>query len=256
MSEENQAIIHRRSAVQEDFLRTITVVYMTARLRGDNFLLEKADERDKNYGYYSSGSVQTGPGYDVVTIRYQDLVGNLPVKRYLYRASSTQRPIELHSSWKPIWNYNVIGDATLSPDDASLLSFHNATKLSDVNSIEEAQFIRSNQAIPTSKTIVGQDSGGRTGDAEKKAQSYLYPSPEVTELVYTRDEATLDTYATLVGKRRAPGKTFGLSNATNLWLVTSAQAKRVNDWYEIVIVYRFFDSGDGTNGWDTDIYGT
>lgn len=266
MAEDFGETIRTRRLESDGFLRRFTISYKVNHPLGDNFLLSKEGTRDKKYGYYKSGFVQTGtiPYYDIVNIIYEDLKGDGPHKKYLYRGSTVSIPIERKKdtdggtqAWFPLWNYHVV-EKQADKDSVVVANWIAADKLEDTAAETYGRWMRSNQAIPT----------GGTGDnkivivpgleaIKPGVQAFLVPSVDVTEIIYTRNKQAPDTltnYLDAKGKRVAPGNVFGLSAAApdtgwSTWLCKGAQAKRINDWYEVVRTFTHMPYG-----WDPDLY--
>lgn len=254
-------IEHQRRIDTDGFLRRFTINYWVNHPLGDNFLLTKEGVRDTKYGYFKSGFVQTGAkkGYDQVTILFEDLKGDGPHKRYLYHGSTVSLPIERKSgtdggteAWKPIWNYNVV-EKQADKASVTVATWTAATKLSSTNGETYGRWMRANQALPTGgtgdqKTVVVSEA------TEEGIQSFLVDSVDITEIIYTRNTTAPDTlsdYLEANGKRVVPGNTFGLGSDVTKWLVVDARSKRINDWYEVVRVFRFMPYG-----WNIKVYGT
>ncbi len=268
MASDFQEIENQRRIETDGFLRRLHINYLVNHPLGDNFLLSKEGVRDSQYGFFKSGFAQTGvkKGYDIVSIVFEDLKGDGPHKKYLYHGSTVSLPIERKPKvgdgnppqgspkWVPHWNYHVVETKEFK-DYVVFATWDEATSLEATNAETYGRWQRSNQAFITSgkgdqKIVIP---NGLTA-SKPGVQSFLVDSTDITEIIYTRNTTepdTLSTYLAANGKRVVPSNTFGLNSSVDKWLVVDARSKRINDWFEVVRVFRFMPYD-----WDKDLYVT
>ena len=256
--------------MSQDGNSLITTTTITAQIDQFQAYDVIAQVRDKRtpFGFYANHNIQSSPGYDAVSITFQDI--NLgvdgTVSRYNAATRSINRPLEEHvdsdgnRDYKAIWNHHLVGPAgtTITNTEYDLWAAVGiANDKVDISppsgGSSGVSFIKSNQALPQGKAIVkvSGHASVSSGTATKAGvQSTLVPSDIVFETLYTRKVAILNSSADLVGKLLAPGQEFGKTGTTNEnWLVTDVKSEKINDWYQINIEYLF-----AKRGWDTDLY--
>lgn len=223
-------------------------------------LLQQIRGQRTPFGFYASHAIQTAPGYDVISITFEDIVLGVDGTTIRYNLSTRMidRPIEQHPDYKVIWNHHIVGPFGAKISNAEYLTWAALTKTNrPTGATEDVHWAKVNQAIAqTEEPVLTSDSPFFWCTATKPTkQSYLVPGPVVVATIYTRDELIMENYVALAGELIDPGNVFGLLS-TDLgppvfkpWLATSPTSEKVNDWYVITVEYLY-----AADGWDTDIY--
>ncbi len=201
---------------------------------------------------------------DKVLVTYEDLASkDLPLFRHLCRVATIPIPLERHPDYKCIWNHHVTTPTSTEFTTPLVYSEWAAvTDLADkgttgapAESLEATIWAKANQALSKTAKIVKVTTQSFAA-IKPGEQSFLVPAPEVTQIVYSRLDSTVETYIQSVGKLASPTNNFGLvldpeAKTSEGWLVMGTDVRRINDWYEITVQFKFFKYG-----WDTDLYET
>lgn len=223
---------------------------------------EKIDELQglrTPFGFYATHDIASGPGYDMLSITFEDIVLSPSGQTVRYNLSTRMinRPIEEHPDYKAVWNHHIVGpkSTALTALEYGYWASRKTPSLpTAITPTTGCHWAKSNQALSPTETIVdvalsvGLKDNSATA-TKQGVQSYLIPAPVVVATIYTRSETTMENYVALAGTLRAPEKTFGLLTDDKYWLVASPQTKKVNDWYEITVELMY-----AALGWDEDIY--
>jgi hypothetical protein len=230
-------------------------------------LLGLREQEISGYGYYSGHRLAVGAANgkggtrDVIELTTVDLnvtmingyystftgsanLATLPLERKTVAVGTTDNT---YLSW---WNHHVVGVeslAALTEAQITTLKAIEDGKMDATLATAGYYFAKTNQATKKGEKIfLAADKPG--------VQSFLFPTNEVQENVYARDEDTMRDFMRLDGLLLAPknhaNTPFDPTKTDDeKWLITSVTYRKVFGWYEGTIKYKY-----SNQGWDTDLY--
>jgi hypothetical protein len=230
-------------------------------------LLDLRETEISGYGYYSNHRLRYGATngkggqMDTIELTLVDLnvkmingyystfnasanLATLPLERKTVATGTTDNT---YLTW---WNYDVVGKdgltALTEPQKTTIKAIEDGVMDATLKAAGYT-FAKTNQARKKGETIyLPADKPG--------TQSFLFPTNEVLENVYSRKESVMKDFMALEGFLLAPknhaGTWFDSSRTDDEnWLITQVTYKKVFGWYEGTIKYKY-----ANQGWDTDLY--
>lgn len=220
---------------------------------------------DATYGYFKGYRTVNGPAYLMLELMYDTegtAVNFSPADgdtEFFASTRGEEKPIEYHPSFRVKWAYGLYYRHSNAAVVKTTTDYPNGGAAGyaaedDINALANDNFWRWSKDDPgIAWTLIAKKT-------KPALESYIAPVRTVTRRDYHRTQASAEADLETVGGLLAPAETFGLSTATQRWLVASSDTEFNGKYWVTVTEFWYSDAVHNdvpsapVTGWDPEVY--